>query len=103
VGPVQAFRPIHNRAQVELYVDSEFLIYGMRSFVMRWQRQGWRNRRGSPLQHRQLWGELLALNARLCVGWTWLRGHNGHREQTRPDVLAFQAAGALWVRQKGVA
>jgi ribonuclease HI len=98
VAAVQALRPIPNRAQVELYADSEFLIYGMRSFVMRWQRQGWRNRRGSPLQHRQLWAELLTLNARLCVRWTWLRGHNGHRHQTRADALAYQAARTLWVR-----
>jgi ribonuclease HI len=103
VAAVQALRPIPDRSQVELYADSEFLIYGMRSFVMRWQRQGWRNRRGSPLQHRQLWAELLALNARLCIRWTWLRGHNGHRHQTRADALAYQAARTLWIRQKAAA
>jgi ribonuclease HI len=103
VAAVQALRPLPDRAHVELYSDSEFLIYGMRSFVLRWQQQGWRNRRGSPLQHRQIWTELIELNARLCVRWTWLRGHNGHRDQTRADTLAYQAARALWVRQRAAA
>jgi ribonuclease HI len=103
VAAVQALRPLPDRAQVELFSDSEFLIYGMCSFVLRWQQHGWRNRRGSPLQNRQLWAELLELNARLCVRWTWLRGHNGHRDQTRADTLAYQAARALWLRQKAAA
>ena len=103
VAAVQALRPLPDRAQIELYSDSEYLIYGMRTFVLRWQRQGWRNRRGTRLQHRQLWAELIALNTRLRVRWLWLRGHNGHREQTRADALAYRAARRLWARQRPAA
>ena len=83
-----------------LHSDSEYLIYGMRAFVFRWQRQGWRNRRGTQLQHRELWAELIELNARLPIRWTWIKGHNGHRDQSRADELAYQAARTLWVQQK---
>ena len=88
---------------IELHSDSEYLIYGMRAFVSRWQRQGWRNRRGNQLQHRELWAELIALNARLHIRWTWIKGHNGNREQIRADRLAYQAARTLWVEQKAAA
>ena len=67
------------------------------------QRRGWRNRRGNQLQHRELWSELIALNARQHIRWTWLKGHNGHREQTRADALAYQAARALWLRERAAA
>ena len=103
LAAVEALRPLPNRAQIELRSDSEYLVYGMRAFVFRWQRQGWRNRRGIELQHRELWSELIALNARLDIRWTWLKGHNGHREQTRADALAYQAARALWVQQRAAA
>ena len=86
---------------IELHSDSEYLIYGMRAFVFRWQRQGWRNRRGTQLQHRELWAELIELNARLHIRWTWIKGHNGHRDQTRADELAYQAARALWCATEG--
>ena len=78
VAAVQALRPLPDRARVELHSDSEYLIYGMRVFVFHWQRQGWRNRRGNQLQHRELWSELIALNAQLHIRWTWIKGHNGH-------------------------
>jgi ribonuclease HI len=103
VAVIQALRPLPDCAQIELYSDSEYLIYGMRAFIFRWQRQGWRNRRGVRLQHRELWVELLALDSRLRVRWIWLRGHNGYRYQTRADALAYQAARSLWVRQKAAA
>jgi ribonuclease HI len=103
LAAVEALRPLPNRAQIELRSDSEYLVYGMRAFVFRWQRQGWRNRRGIELQHRELWSELIALNARHHIRWTWLKGHNGHREQTRADALAYQAARALWIQQKAAA
>ena len=103
VAALQALRSLHLRARVELHSDSEYLIYGMRAFVFHWQRHGWKNRRGTELQHRKLWDELLGLDSRLRIRWIWLRGHNGHRNQTRADALAYQAARALWVRERTAA
>jgi ribonuclease HI len=103
LAAVEALRPLPTHAQIELRSDSEYLVYGMRAFVFRWQRQGWRNRRGIELQHRELWLELITLNARLDIRWIWLKGHNGHREQTRADALAYQAARALWAQQRAAA
>ena len=77
-----------------------YLIYGMRVFVFQWQRQGWRNRRGTQLQHRELWTELIELNANLSIRWMWIKGHSGHRDQTRADELAYEAARSLRVQQK---
>ena len=54
----------------------------------------------AQLQHRELWEELTALNARLRIRWTWIKGHNGHRDQSRADELAYVAARSLWVQQK---
>jgi ribonuclease HI len=103
VAATHALRSLPYRAHVELHSDSEYLIYGMRVFVFHWQRHGWRNRRGTQLQHQELWAELIALNARFRIRWMWLKGHNGHRDQTRADALAYQAARALWVRERTAA
>ena len=100
VAAVQALRSLPSRARIELHSDSEYLIYGMRAFVFRWQRHGWRNRRGTQLQHRELWAELIELNAILSIRWMWIKGHSGHRDQSRADKLAYEAARSLWVQQK---
>jgi ribonuclease HI len=103
LAAVQALRSLPGRARIELHSDSEYLIYGMRAFVFQWQRHGWRNRRGSELRHRELWAELIKLNSQLSIRWKWIKGHNGHPEQNRADTLAYQAARALWVREKAAA
>ena len=100
VAAVQALRLLRGRARIELHSDSEYLIFGMRAFVSRWQRQGWRNRRGTQLQHRELWAELIELNRNLPIRWKWIKGHSGHRDQSRADELAYEAAHTLRVQQK---
>jgi ribonuclease HI len=103
LAALKALRSMPSRSRIELYSDSEYLIYGMRAFVFHWQRHGWRNRRGTQLQHRELWEELTALNTRLRICWTWIKGHNGHPDQNRADALAYQAARTLWVRERAAA
>jgi ribonuclease HI len=103
VAAIQSLRSLSDRARVELYSDSEYLVYGMRAFVFRWERHGWRNRRGSALLYRELWEELIGLDARLRIRWTWIKGHNGHRDQSRADALAYQAARALWAQERAAA
>ena len=40
VAAVRALRSVEGRAWIELHSDSQYLIYGMRASVFRWQRQG---------------------------------------------------------------
>ena len=103
VAAIEALRSLPDGVRIDLHSDSQYLIYGMSSFISKWERDGWRNRRGCQIQHRQLWTELTLLNARRDVRWVWLKGHNGHRDQTRADSLAYQAARALWMRERAAA
>jgi ribonuclease HI len=88
---IEALRSIPAGSRIELYSDSELLIRGMRGFVLRWASQGWCNRRGVALQHRDLWLQLIELDLALDIRWKWLRGHNGHPWQSRADELAYRA------------
>jgi ribonuclease HI len=96
----EALRSLPTGTVVELRFDSEYLVYGMRRHVFRWQSQGWRNRRGSELQHRELWTDLVHLNSRLNIHWKWIKGHNGHPAQSRADALAYGEAKSLWLTQR---
>jgi ribonuclease HI len=100
LAAVEALRSIPTESRIELYSDSELLIHGMRGFVFRWQNQGWRNRRGVALQHQDLWLQLIQFNLELNIRWKWLRGHNGHRWQSRADALAYGAARSLAAPQR---
>lgn len=96
VPAIRALQEIPYGSTVELYSDSELLIRGMRFLVSRWRGQQWRNRRGATIPHRHHWEDLITLDERLDVRWSWVRGHSGHPMQTRADELAYQAARAKW-------
>ena len=100
LAAVEALHSIPAGARIELYSDSELLIHGMRGLVFCWRDQGWRNRRGARLQHRDLWTQLMRLDSELRIEWRWLRGHNGHPLQTRADALAYRAAKNLHYTQR---
>lgn len=97
LAAVRALASLPVRSKVELRSDSEYLINGMRMLVFRWINQGWRNRSGKEIRDQELWKQLLILNDRLTVEWRWVKGHNGHPEQTRADTLAYQAARSAWI------
>jgi len=96
VAAVEALHSIPAGSPVQLCSDSELLIHGMRFYVWRWQTQGWRNNRGIPLHHQELWKELITMNGRMNIRWRWIKGHSGHPDQTRADALAYGAARTLW-------
>jgi len=100
LAAIQALTLVPAGSKVQLHSDSEYLIKGMRTFVLRWINQGWKNRQGRKLQDQDLWVQLLSLNQTLCIDWQWIKGHNGHPEQTRADALAYRAARSIVYSQR---
>lgn len=96
LAAIHALRGLPQGTRVDLHSDSECLIRGMRYLARQWQKQGWKNRRGGSVQHRQHWEELMSLDHSLRIRWRWIRGHDGHPMQSKADRLAYQAARDQW-------
>lgn len=92
MAAIQALRSIPAGSKINLYSDSDYLIRGMKYLATRWRNHGWLNRRGLPLQHQELWRELLQREKMAHIRWTWVRGHSGHRLQDQADALAYAEA-----------
>jgi ribonuclease HI len=92
VAAVEALRSLHGTQRVLLHSDSRYLIDGMTHLVQRWQRFGWKNSRGAPIQNRESWTDLLALSHQHRIDCKWVQGHRGQPFQGRADVLAYRAA-----------
>lgn len=82
--------------KVTVFSDSAYLVNGMNQrWYDRWRRNGWLNYRKKPVENRDLWERLLALNAKHDVTFTKVVGHTGIRLNERADELARQAIGEL--------
>ena len=59
-----------------------------------WKKNGWRRKEGKsfkPVKNVELWQELDELLNRHDVQFTLVKGHSGHPENERCDVLAVAA------------
>ena len=92
---IEALRDLAEPCEVELTTDSQYLVKGMTEWVKGWKKKGWLTAGRQPVKNRDLWEELDRLSQEHRISWKWVRGHSGHRENERCDLLANQAMARL--------
>lgn len=81
---IKGLEALSRRCRVDLYTDSQYVQKGVTEWMAGWKRKGWPDR----IKNQDLWQQLDALLARHDVRIHWVRGHDGHPENERADVLA---------------
>lgn len=95
MAAIQALAALQRACKVDLHTDSRYVQQGIMSWLPRWRSNGWRTSDGKPVKNQDLWQQLAEAAARHEVNWHWVRGHAGHVENERVDVLARTAAEAV--------
>ena len=92
---VEALKLLKRPCKVYLTTDSQYVRLGMTQWIKAWKKNGWKNSKKELVKNKDLW-ELLD---ELCdiheVHWFWVKGHAGHPENERADVLANLAMDRL--------
>lgn len=83
-----ALEALKQPCAVELFTDSEYLRNGITSWIRGWKVRGWKTAARQPVKNDDLWRRLDAAAGRHKVNWRWLKGHAGHADNERCDVLA---------------
>ena len=91
MGAIEGLRALKEKCAVEFFTDSEYLRVGITEWVPGWKRRGWKTAGKTPVKNKELWVELDELAAKHSVTWKWLKGHAGHLENERCDLLARTA------------
>jgi ribonuclease HI len=92
---IEALRALKESCEIEFHTDSEYLRDGISAWIHAWKRNRWRTADRKPVKNADLWQQLDALAAEHRVRWHWLKGHAGHAENERCDVLANQEIARL--------
>jgi ribonuclease HI len=77
--------------KVKITTDSIYVLKGMTEWIKGWQRNNWKNSQRKDVLNRDLWERLLQATAVHQIEWEWIKGHNGHIENERCDLLAREA------------
>lgn len=95
MAAIQALEALKRACVVELTTDSTYVRNGVTQWLDAWKSRGWRTADKKPVKNQDLWQRLDAAARRHRVSWHWVRGHSGHIENERVDVLANQAIDAM--------
>ena len=85
---IEALRALKRPVHARVHTDSQYVQKGITEWIHGWKKRGWRTADKQPVKNADLWRLLDEEAARHEVEWFWVRGHNGHVENERADVLA---------------
>jgi ribonuclease HI len=91
---INALQALDDPASLELLTDSEYVGKGITEWMPNWKARGWKRRQKNrliPVKNEDLWRQLDQLLSAHRIRFTHVRGHSGHPENTRCDMLAVQA------------
>jgi ribonuclease HI len=100
MAAIAAFEALKRPCRVDLHTDSQYLRNGIMSWINTWKRNGWRTSDKKPVKNVDLWQRLEAALKPHQVRWHWLKGHAGHVENERADVLAREAIAEVRAAEK---
>lgn len=89
---IRGLHALSEPCDVTVHSDSRYVIDGMTQWIFGWQKKGWVNSARKPVANADLWRELIDAAAPHKVAWQWVKGHDGHPENERVDLLACEAA-----------
>ena len=92
LGVIKGLERLKEPCRVDLYSDSQYVVFGLKSWMDDWKAKGWKRSRRSPVKNLELWKQLDELRHRHEINPIWIRGHSDHPENQRCDQLAVEAA-----------
>jgi ribonuclease HI len=91
MAAIVALESLKRGVTVKLYTDSTYVRDGITKWLHAWKKRAWRTADKKPVKNVDLWQRLEAALGEHKIEWHWVRGHSGHVENERVDLLARQA------------
>ena len=93
MAAIVGLEALNRPCEVELYSDSQYVINAFNQhWIESWIKKGWKRGKNEDVKNVDLWKRLLAAKKPHHVTFCWVKGHAGHPENERCDVLATTAA-----------
>jgi ribonuclease HI len=92
---IEALRALSRSCDAIVFTDSSYVQKGISEWIHGWKRNGWRTADKKPVKNADLWQTLDELAAGHKIEWRWVRGHAGHPENERADLLANRGVDAV--------
>jgi len=88
---ITALEALKRPCSVRVTTDSNYIIKGMTEWIGGWIKNSWKNSQRKDVLNRDLWERMLRAAEGHEIEWEWIKGHNGHYENERCDLMAREA------------
>lgn len=87
---IQALTALKRPCQVDLHVDSQYVLKGITEWLPGWKAKGWKTAAKQPVKNVDLWQQLdlLVSGTGHAINWHWVKGHAGDPGNEHADSLA---------------
>lgn len=92
LAAIMGLASLKQPCSVDLTTDSQYVRQGITQWIHNWKKRGWQTADKKPVKNADLWQQLDQETQRHQVQWHWVKGHAGHPENERCDVLARTGA-----------
>lgn len=87
-GVIEGLKALKEPCDVEVISDSKYVVQGINEWLANWEKNNWKTASKSSVKNLELWQEYLEVSKKHKISATWVKGHAGHIENERCDVLA---------------
>ena len=85
---IESLKNLNKPCELIITTDSKYVKNGITEWIHNWKKNGWRTATKKEVKNKELWIELDSLIQIHSITWDWVKGHSGHPENERADLLA---------------
>ena len=93
---IESLSVLKFKSKVILVTDSTYVKNGITKWIYNWKNKGWKTASKKPVKNKDLWIKLGKVSAQHTIEWRWVKGHSGHPENDRADLLANEGIDDLY-------
>ena len=86
-GVIEGLKALKEPCEVDIVSDSSYVVKGINEWLRNWVKRDFKK-----VKNPDLWREYIDAAKGHKINAIWVRGHDGHVENERCDVLAKEAA-----------
>lgn len=87
LGVIEGLKALKEPCEVDIVSDSSYVVRGINEWLGDWVKRDFKK-----VKNPDLWMEYIKVAKPHRVNATWVRGHDGHPENERCDILAKEEA-----------
>jgi len=88
LGAIKGLEALKEPCDVDLVSDSKYVVQAIKEWLPNWIKNNWKTAGKKAVKNQELWQKYLEAAKPHKVNPIWVKGHDGHIENERCDILA---------------